>query len=209
MKDILPEYLSYRDFEQWKKERESQKIRSKIYYYGHRKYISEIKKEYHKKRTDCRNNNLDPDSAAGKGYISEVLVSKFLGIKSCFDLTGNFNYPKYDMLEHEDWGLINVKGSKLLVNGCSLCHQFSTNKNRKPDFFFCIGYNKNRKHVMSVYIIPNEDYVNKLTRLYIPYNRKSKWDVFKESEEEVNMWDNIFHGMKLENCPVLRTNQKI
>lgn len=32
---------------------------------------------------------------------------------------------------------------------------------------------------------------------------------YRDFEEEVNVWDNIFHDMKLENCPVLRSNQKV
>jgi len=168
-----------------------------------RKYVN----KYNKKYADCRNGNLDPNSSSGKGYTTEVLVAKFLGIWTCFDLTDIFNYPKYDMLEHKDWGIIDVKGSSLLLYNNSLRWLFCTCRNTKPDFFFCIGYDKNMKRVINVYIIPNEEYVSKLMSISIPYNSTSKWDNFKESEEEVKKWDDLFHTMKLENCPVLRGGQ--
>lgn len=160
--------------------------------------------KYQKKKTDCRNGNLDPNSSAGKGYISEILVAKFLGIKTCFDLTGNFNYPRYDMFEHEDWGVINVKGSIPTHKGNMSYLTFNTCRNTRPDFFFCIGYDENRKHVESVHIIPNEHYVCTIRGINIPCRGNSKWDKFKETEDEIKKWDDLFHTLKLEDCPVLR-----
>lgn len=155
----------------------------------------------------CRNGNLSPKSSVGKGFISEILVAKFLDIRTCFDITGNFNYPGYDLLEHEDWGTINVKSSSLLKNRF---HTFGTRKSIKPDFFFCIGYDENRKHVIAVYIIPNEEYVNKLYSIAVPFGKdfgNSKWYEFRESEEEIQKWDELFHTMKLDDCPVLRSDR--
>lgn len=167
--------------------------------------------EYNKRKleADCRNNNLDSNSAPGIGYIVAVLVKKFLGIEDdCFDMTGNFNYPEYDMIEHEDWGLIDVKGSSLLTEYGYLYYKFHTNKNKKADFFFCIGYDKDRKHVIEVFIIPNNEDISKLNNISIPYNGNSKYNIFKESEEEVNKWDDLFHTLKLDNCPVLRNKNR-
>ena len=157
-----------------------------------------------KLNADCRNNNLDPNSNQGVGYITAVLVKKFLGIEDCFDITNNFNYPKYDMIEHEDWGLIDAKGSSLLIHQNKLYHQFHTNKNKNANFFFCIGYDEDRKHVKVVFIIPNDEDISELDAISIPYNGYSKYNKCKESEEEVKKWDDIFHTLKLDNCPVLR-----
>lgn len=165
-----------------------------------------------KVETKCRNKDLDPKSNSGKGYISEALVAKFLGIKTCFDITGNFNHPSHDLLEHEDWGMINVKSSSLMLKKNSVnvfCeyHGFHPYGNRKCDFFFLIGYDEERKHVIAVYIIPNEEYISRLISANIPFDSGSKWDIFKESEEEVKKWDELFHTMKLEDCPVLRSDK--
>jgi hypothetical protein len=157
-----------------------------------------------KLETDCRNGNLDSNSKQGIGYITAVLVKKFLEIEDCFDITDNFNHPEYDMIEHEDWGLIDAKGSSLLTKDGYLCHSFHTRKNKKADFFFCIGYDKNRKHVIAVFIIPNEEDVNKLDAITVSYNGNSKYNKHKESEEEIKKWDDLFHTLKLDNCPVLK-----
>lgn len=155
---------------------------------------------------DCRNNNLDPNSSHGIGYITAMLVKKFLKIEDCFDITNNFNQPGYDMIEHEDWGLIDAKGSSLLMLNGHLCHFFHTRKNKKADFFFCIGYDEERKHVLELFIIPNNEDIGKLDAINIPYNGNSKYNKHKESEEEIEKWDGLFHTMELENCPVLRNN---
>lgn len=153
---------------------------------------------------DCRNKNLDPDCGVGKGYITEVLVAKFLGINTCFDITGNFNHKAFDMYEHEYFGRINVKGSSLHSYNGYLTWYFGIYKNIIPDFFFCICYDKDMKNVESVYIIQNKEYIYKLKTLAIYKDRQSIWDKFKESEEEVKKWNDLFHTLKLENCPVLR-----
>ena len=90
-----------------------------------RKYHADYSNEYQKKKAACRNNNLDPNGQVGKGYITEVLVAKFLGI----------NYPGYDILDHKDLGKINVKGSILSYNGNCVHHFFGTNKNKKADLW--------------------------------------------------------------------------
>lgn len=173
-----------------------------------RKYYSKYNSECQKKKADCRNNKLEPKSNIGKGYITEVLVAKKLGIKSCFDVTGNFKYPGYDFLEHKDWGKINAKGSTLLRSRNLSFHHFNTNKNTKSDFFFCIGYDEEMTHVISVHIILNGDDINMLNGISIPYHNDSIWDVFKESEEEIDKWYILFHTLKLKNCTVLRKVKK-
>lgn len=160
----------------------------------------------HYSRTDCRFGNLDPKSSVGKGYISEAIVAKFLNIKTCFDITGNFNYPGYDLLEHEDWGLINVKSSTLLIDNV---HRFGIRRSIKPDFFFCIGYDENRKHIIAIYIIPNEDFVSKSVGITIPFDSDVwlRWYDFRESDSGIKEWDELFHSLKLDDCSVLRSGK--
>lgn len=158
-----------------------------------------------KSRQKCRNNDVDPDSIQGFGYITEVLVAKFLGIKTCFDMTGNFNYGNFDIYEHEDFGRINVKGSKMYNNRNYYYWQFNTKKNKIPDFFFCIGYNDIRTDIESVYIIPNENYVVEFNCIYI----NKYWDEYEDPyywfKEDPKPWNDLFHTLELENCPVLKT----
>ena len=162
-----------------------------------------------KAKAKCRNKELDSNSKSGIGYIAEALVSKFLGIPTCFDVTDNFSYPKYDLLKHKDYRKINAKGSTLLVKNGYLCHEFGTHKNKKVDNFFCIGFDEDRKHVLAVFIIPNDKDISKLSSIRIYYNQNSKYNKFKENEEEVKKWDDLFHTMKLDNCPVLRNKDEV
>ncbi len=158
-----------------------------------------------KLETDCRNKNLDPNSSPGIGYIAATLVKKKLGIDDCFDITDNFCYRKYDMIEHKDREKIDSKGSSLIIPICGKpYHEFGIHKNKKADFFFCIGFDKERKHILAIFIIQNDEYVGELEAINISYNGNSKWNKFKESEEEVKKWDELYHTMKLDNCPVLR-----
>ena len=113
------------------------------------------------------------------------------------------------MIEHEYWRKIDAKGSSLRIqSGSLLCHSFGINKNKKADFFFCIGYDEDRKHVKAVFIIPNNEDISKLGIITVPCDRDSKWNEFKESEEEVKKWDDLFHTMKLDNCPILRRRKR-
>jgi len=161
-------------------------------------------KEHVRNKADCRNNDLDPGSSPGFGYMNEVLVAKYLGIKTCFDITGVFNYHGYDLLEHDDWGLINAKGSKLLNECNHRYHTFNINKNKKPDFFFCVGYDEYRKHVLTVYYIPNDDCISQLDKLYINLDWSPEENPYYWLKEDPKPWDNLFHSLKLNNCPVLR-----
>lgn len=144
---------------------------------------------------DCRNKNLDPDVPTGIGYMTEMLVAKFLGIKTCFDAANNFNYTTFDIYDHEDFGKIDVKGASFTNNGW----YFRINKNRKCDFFFCVGYDKHRKNIEKVYIIPNEEYVNNKVQLYININ-DTDYEFFREDPKP---WNDLFRTLKLDNCPVL------
>ena len=108
------------------------------------------------------------------------------------------------MIENDDWGIIDVKGSSLSYSGGLLYWCFYIGKNTKPDFFFNVGYDEYMKHVEGFYIVPNEDYVSKLGSIWTPYRGNSKWNIFREGEKEVRKLDRPFHTLKLEDCPVLR-----
>jgi len=168
------------------------------------KYIILCSGCYKKTCADCRNGRLDPDNSPGRGYISEILVAKFPGIKTCFDITNNFNYPKYDLLEHEDWGLINAKGSKLHYGDN---HKFAINKNKKANFFFCTGYDEFWRHILAVYYIPNDEYINKLARLHINMKWSLEENPYYWFKEDPKPWDELFHTLKLDDCPVLKSRK--
>lgn len=179
----------------------------KVYIYD--EYMKE------KSRQKCRNKDLDPDSAKGFGYMTEVLIAKFLGIETCFDIyrqysakaeycsTGNFNHRAFDMYHHEDFGRIDAKASKLFHDKNCYYLEFHTKKNKIPDFFFCIGYNESRTEIICVYIIPNENIMSHTIRINKNWNRHK--DPYYWYKQDPKPWNDLFHTLKLEDCPVLKT----
>ncbi len=145
-----------------------------------------------------RTGNLDPSIAYSTGYITEKLIGKFLGIETCSDRTGKINRQKGYDLWHEDWERIQSKGATLGINNGIPGWQYGIYKNIVCDFFFCIGYDKERRHVESMHIIPNNEDICKLSGLFISELGYSRFDIF---EEEVKPWDDLFHTMRLDNCP--------
>lgn len=163
-----------------------------------------------KSRQKCRNKDLDPDSTKGFGYISEVITAKFLGIKTCFDITGNFNHRAFDMYHHEDFGRIDAKASKLYKTAKCCLHdkncyywEFRIKKNKIPDFFFCIGYNETRTEVICIYIIPNENIITNV--IYINKNWDQHEDPYYWYKQDPKPWNDLFHTIKLEDCPIFRS----
>ena len=164
--------------------------------------IDNIDNIRNKSRQKCRNKNLDPDSPQGFGYMTEVLVAKFLGTATCFDMTGNFNYREFDICQHDDFGRIDAKGSKLLYYKGCYYWTFSIKKNKTVDFFFCIGYNDTRTEVISIYTIPNENITGDL---YINKNWEGHKDPYYWYKQDPKPWNDLFHTIKLEDCLVLKT----
>ena len=175
-----------------------------------------------KSRRKCRNKDLDPDSTQGFGYMTEVLTAKFLGIETCFDIyrqyqttatccpakaeycsTGNFNHRAFDMYHHEDFGRINAKVSRPFNDKNCYYWVFHTKKNKAPDFFFCIGYNYTRTEILCVYIVPNENIISSTIR--INKNWSQHKDPYYWYKQDPKPWNDIFHTLKLEDCPVLKT----
>lgn len=144
---------------------------------------------------------LDPDSKYATGYITEKLIANFLGIETCSDITGRINQQKGYDLWQEDWERIQSKGSRLIINNGISGWQYGIYKNIGCDFFFCIGYDEERRHVESMLIIPNNDDICRLDMLFVPEFGYSEFDIF---EEDIRPWDDLFHTMRLDNCTAFK-----
>ncbi len=157
--------------------------------------------QYMREKSRQKYRILGPYSPQCFGYMTEVLVAKFLGINICFDEI--FDYRYFEIHQHEDFGWIDVKGSKLFCIKNNYYWKFHIKKNNIPDFFFCIGYNNTRTEVLCVYIIPNE---NILTRaIYINKNWDQDKDPYYWYKQDPKPWNDIFHTLKIEDYPVLET----
>lgn len=149
--------------------------------------------------------DLNPNSRYATGYITEKLIAKYLNIETCSEITGKINCQKGYDLWHEDWERIQSKGSRLIIHNGIPGWQYSILKNIYCDFFFCIGYDEERRHVESVHIIPNNEDICKLGILFIPEFGYSEFDIF---EEDIDAWEKLFCTMKLDNCFAFKSKIK-
>lgn len=96
---------------------------------------------------------LDPNSYVGIGLITEVIVANVLKCKKC-NIGDNFN-SEYDLIS-EKYGNIDVKSSTLKkYNGHNECWSFTKSSEfETPDYFICVGFDKNRTEIQHVWFIP-------------------------------------------------------
>lgn len=124
---------------------------------------------------DWRTGNLDIDSSAGKGFISETIVVSITGSSNMNINMNDFRWP-YD-LEHNYYKRINVKGY-VPYYGMWI---YQTNGKENFDTYFLLGYDENRKNIETVHIVPNKDWVFNLSKITIVRNSSkiSKYDLFR------------------------------
>ncbi len=190
------------------------------------------RKEY----TLCRNKGIELKSNNGVSYISHVLVAKKLGLKTCFQITDNFTCK----ILKQDSNFIGVSGSrkskiKKIKNKKTIEYGImSFNVDLSRDKIFCIGYDEEMNNVFKVYVIdinvttlhelgvPEEIIeiinlgINK--RIYYRINiydsikkkSKSKYEQFRQNEDEENEWNNLYKSIinNLDKCNVLIQNRE-
>ncbi len=146
-----------------------------------------------------RNKNVDPYSKDGKGFIGEMIVASTLSLKNCNIELDNF-HAKFDVSPHDLYGKIQVKTATLIKNKWDFSK--FTNIDFDTVFLVCMDGNIPWKNVERIYAIP----------VYIATQRTGI-NIYKTTFE--NSWhkkfrideisyNNTFHNMKLENCPILK-----
>lgn len=143
--------------------------------------------EEHRKLPDSHNNiikglansrtgNLDRDSESGKSLIDQAITSNVLKIEDLNIKMNNFGY--YIDMRHKKYGKIDVKGSSPRTIRAGLykyhVYEFHTYGKIGIDTFICIGYDKNRKSVKYVWIVPNDEWVSDRDRITISDSEDSK-----------------------------------
>lgn len=157
---------------------------------------------YEQQKTDMCHGNLNPKSSTGKGFISQRIVSKTLGINLEYDCNCyiSFKYP-YDLYSSK-LGRIDVKSSKLHIrdSGSSRWNFGLGNKN-KCDLFIMVGFqDKNIKHVWHV---PSKDKV--ILSNFIVNNNKKSLSKFERFEVKVEPYNETYRSMSIENCNILKS----
>lgn len=132
---------------------------------------------------DYRIGNVKKDSDYGISMMSQAIVAKVLRIE---DLTIKTNDFKYHIdAESICYGKIDVKSSTLQQYGI---YDFANRMKIDCDTYICLGYDKPRRNIDDVYIIPNEDWICNLKHIGIPKNpsRSSKYDRFEIDSNPYN-----------------------
>lgn len=139
--------------------------------------------------------------------MTDFLAAKKLGLQLNTKKTGKL--VNFVDITHPILGNIKVIGSSLDRRSR---HNFSIAKFYidKIDTYIFIGYDKERRHILRVYIVPI-DFIRKYVdirdldtmyiKLCVSLSHKNKMSIFRQDEKE---WDDFFHTLSLNNCPVLR-----
>lgn len=158
------------------------------------------KEDYHKniaKIANCRNKQLDPMSNHGKGFIGEQIFCKARGAINCNLKLDNWR-SKIDVIDIE-YGKIEIKTPCLSDGRWAVSHL-----DRDFDYLVVICMDSKFEHVERIYIISKQDLYGMVSISITkhPFRMKSsKWDYSRKDEQ---IYDDAFHSMKIENCPVLR-----
>ena len=119
------------------------------------KYI--CKNCHNKIKTDCRNRNLDPLSTVGKGFIGEMIIAKYLGLKNCNLELDNFN-ARFDISPDSGYKRIQVKTPSLI--GGKWKATIGKTHNFDTVFIVCMDKNEPWKDIKRMYIVPEEELHN-------------------------------------------------
>lgn len=135
-----------------------------------------------KSSANARTGQLDRNSNTGKSIIDQAVTAKILGTEDLNIKMNNLGY--YIDIEHEKHGNIDVKSSSLVtirkrtVKALVKYYawRFHTYRKIDVDTFICIGYDRYRKCIERVWIIPREMVYS--DSIYIPRDSISRYDKF-------------------------------
>jgi hypothetical protein len=133
--------------------------------------------------SNYRTGNVKKDDDYGISIISQAVVVKVHRIEDLTIKTDNLRY--YIDAESDKYGKIDIKSSTLQQYGI---YDFKNRMKIDCDTYICLGYDKYRRNVDDVYIVPNEGWIYELGHIAIPKNpsRTSKYDKFKVYSKPYN-----------------------
>jgi len=168
------------------------------------RYCSKHGAGYKGKNPDYVNGELDINSANGLGRLGEILVAKTLKIADEFDCNRISCGFKID-LYHNVYKKIDVK--TVLLGTKRSRWKFDFKAKKEADTYICLGFDEERKHILHVWIVPNEGKIRdsigiSIENKYYSLLKRSHWEVDNKS------YNDTLKTMKLDNCKIMVDKKK-
>lgn len=158
-------------------------------------YFPDSRNSLLKKIANSRNRQIDPDSPQGKGHITEQIATKTLGLKNYNLESDNFS-SEFDAYDPVKYHRIGIKGPSLIKGEWS-----ATGIGKNFDNLFVLCMSKGYDHVERVYIIPKESVGDKENIKIYEDISKNIYEKFRVDEKP---YDDTYHGMNIDDFPLLR-----
>lgn len=144
--------------------------------------------------TNYSTGNIAIDGIHALCLLSQAVVAKGLGVE---DLNiKNDNFMWYVDMYHENHGKIDVKGDTLdkKLRGWN----FHSRHKIDCDTYFCLGYDRDKKNIDVVYIIPNYDWIVELSSIYISKDsiRSTKHD-YDKYKVDPKLYNDLYKSLMI------------
>lgn len=159
--------------------------------YHHNNLIKQMRK--------FRNKELSRYSNVGEGYIGEQIWCKARGVKNCNIELDNFR-SKNDHSPDKQYGMTQTKISSFTQTGSTWNFNTTNLANKEFDHAVLFCMDEYWKNVESVYIIPKEYVDKRHVKIHREDNNK-RW--YKQFRVDEKLYNDVYHNMNIEDCPVL------
>lgn len=155
---------------------------------------------------DYKYGNLDPNTNVATGFIGEKIVLKTLDSEIHCNCKKSFNHS-VDIYDKHVYGKIDVKSAVLREeeerkNGI---WGFKLNQVEIPDYYFVLAFTPYYQDIKHVWVIPSEAEILQGKQKIGITNSKIGLSRFKQYEVSPLTFNETYHSMDIENCPVIRS----
>lgn len=156
---------------------------------------------HQKELADYRNNNLDPLSEHGIGYICEQITCKVRRVDNLNMVHDNFNTPIDHSRDHK-LGIIQTKGAIYNAFNRDWCIYVKREQEKEFDYLFVICMSEDMKNVERVYIFPKKVILDRNSiRIYKNSSRGTYYDKYRIDEKPYN---DAYHNFDENDYAILK-----
>lgn len=159
--------------------------------------------------SDFRDNNLDPNSDHGKGYIGEQVTCITRHLENLNIINNDFNSPIDHSIDLElsilqtKLSTYRIKKNNWSVNLINEIDGFGDLKEFDNLIYHCMDINM--QNIVKDYIFPCEELIGRKS-ITITKDRKKGFAWYDEWEVYEKPYDDVYQNLKFEDCPVLRND---